>query len=283
MVWTPKGTIWLGMDKMLYILPFGQSTPTPIGHKIHSYTYLAGIEGVEDTPNAQMEFAAAVYHDGFYKLSVAGTGKSVNNVQWWLDVSRLQIDEDGFYGPWYGPMEGNVSGVTLGTNISCFASLTGPGDGGELLGGEDTASNNGFVYDLHKRSLFDDVGTTMPVSFQTYFHPMEADDFEKVIHHLELTLSDVVGTVNVEFHDISGAIKTGDSLGLSGTAVYWDDLFWDEFDWSNDAPTRVILHVDPSVKTRRLSLIIHHSTSTDKFELYNIRVKATEETFTFDT
>ncbi len=63
MIWTPKGTMWLGVDRQIYILSFGSSVPVPIGHKVQSYTYLADIEGIEDTPAGQIENACAVYQD----------------------------------------------------------------------------------------------------------------------------------------------------------------------------------------------------------------------------
>ena len=136
MVWTPKGTMYLGVDKQVYILPFKSSTPIPIGHKVTSLTYITTVEGIEDTPSNQIEFACAVYHDGFYKLSVAAAGGSTNTIQWWLDVDRLTQDENQLWGPWFGPMEGQA--------ISVFTVQSGAGDSGQLIAGSGI---NGSVAD----------------------------------------------------------------------------------------------------------------------------------------
>ena len=273
MVWTPKGTMYLGIDKQVYILPFNSSTPVPVGHKITSHTYLAGIEGIEDTPSGQIEKACAVYHEGFYKVSVAASGGSSNTIQWWLDVSRLKIDDDGLWGPWYGPMTGNA--------ISCFAVLSGAGDSGELYGGESAGATGSFVYQLDQKSVYGDVGTAIALYFQTYFNPLGSESIGSIVHAIEAELLDVLGTVNVEFHDITGSIKTGDTFALSGTAQYWDDNYWGEEDWSTSNPTRVRLPVSAALNTRRLSVIITHSSSNDKFELYGLRAKALQENEVF--
>ena len=73
MKWTPAGTVYLGTDKQVYILPYNSLTPVPIGHKITA----AGNrkeDGLESIPASQIANASAVYHEGFYKLSIAKTG-----------------------------------------------------------------------------------------------------------------------------------------------------------------------------------------------------------------
>ena len=269
MAWTPKGTIYLGIDKQVYILPFGSSTPVPIGHKITSFTYLAGIEGIEDTPSGQIENACGVYHDGFYKISVAATSGTTNTIQWWLDVSRLAVDEDGMWGPWYGPMVGNA--------ISVFMVQSGAGDSGELFGGEGNGATGSFIYQLDQKGVFGDNGTDIDLYYQTFYNPLGNENLRSQIHAVEAELLNVLGTVNVEFHDIEGSLKTGDNFALSGHADYWDDHYWDEEYWSSSQPTRVRLDVSPAILPRRLSMIIRHSSNNDKFELYSLRAKAIQE------
>ena len=67
MQWTPAGTIYLGTDKMVYILPFESLTPVPVGHKITAEGNQKE-DGLESIPAGQLAKASAVYHDGFYKL-----------------------------------------------------------------------------------------------------------------------------------------------------------------------------------------------------------------------
>ena len=273
MAWTPKGSMWLGVDRQVYLLPFHSSTPIPIGHKVQSNTYLAGIEGIEDTPSGQIQNACAAYHNGYYILSLAESGQSVNNVQWWLDVDRLYQDDNGYWGPWYGPMKGQ--------SISCFAVQSGNGDEGQLMGGESNASTGSFVYQLNQRSVHGDVGTAIDIYYQTIYHHLSSTFLDKDVHRIEAELLDVLGTVSVEFQDISGSLSSGQSFGLSGTAIYWDDAYWGEQDWSSSLPTRQVVNITPAIQPRRLSVIIQHSSSNDKFELYALRVEATEQNKVF--
>jgi len=163
MVWTPRGTMWLGIDLQVYLLPFDSSVPVPVGHKIISHTYLADIDGIEDTPSAQVQNACAVYHDGFYKLSITKSAGAYNTVQWWFDINRIHKDENGLYGPWYGPM--------LGNNIAAFATLNGPSDTGQLYGIEANATAGSFVYQLDQKSVYSDNGSAINIFYQTYFNP----------------------------------------------------------------------------------------------------------------
>ena len=268
MVWTPKGTMWLGIDKQVYLLPFNQSVPIPIGHKIISHTYLADIDGIEDTPSAQLTNACATYHNGFYKLSITKSAGTYNSIEWWLDVSRLQPDENGLWGPWYGPMTGN--------NIAVYANLNGPGDSGELYGIESNAVTGSFVYQLDQKDIYGDNGAAIHVFYQTYFNTLGNRYYPKEVHHCEIVLKNTDGSVGVNFSDIEGQIKTGDTLSLTGNAVYWDENYWDEFYWTSSLPTRQVVNISPALRPRTLSLTIENNTSTDTFELYGLSVYATE-------
>ena len=271
MCWTPAGTIWLGIDKQVYLLPFKSNTPIPIGHKIQSNS--TETEGIENIPAAYMATACAVYHKGFYMLSVPRSGQTVNNAQWWLDVSRLQQDEDGLWGPWYGPM--------LGQTISCFATQNGTGDSGELMAGEGTAASGSYVYEVNKSGVYADSGTAVTCLYKTFYNHLGAPAFVKDIHRMELELLDVLGTINVDCYDIFGVIKTGDVLTLSNNAIYWNDGYWGDNYWSSSSPIRVIMPVSPAIPPRRLSVLLKHTSNADKFELYGLRVEAIEQTQVF--
>ena len=276
MVWTPKGTIYYGIDKMVYLLPFESSTPIPIGHKVTSHTHLAGITGIEETPAGQIANACAVYHNGYYKLAVATVGQTVNNYQWWLDVSRLYQDEDGFWGPWYGPM--------TGMTVSCMAVLSGNSDSGELLGGEGTAANGGYIYSLNQDGVYADNGTAISLYYQTFYNALGNNPaLNKDVYRVEIELMDVLGTVNVDFLDITGTINTGSTVSLSGSAIFWDDAYWDDEYWSSSQPTRQIVNLSPAIKLRRLSLIVKSSSSNDTFEIYGLKAEATEQDTVFES
>lgn len=272
MQWTPQGTIYLGTDGQVYILPFKSSTPIPIGNKIRSNQ--TGIEGIEDIPNSQIQNACAVYHDGYYKLSITQSGQTKNNVQFWLDVNRLHQDEERLWGPWYGPM--------LGMSISVFANLNGHGDNGELIGGESSGTTGAFVYDLAQSSVFADVGIAMQIYYQSSYNPLGNMHLRKSVHRMEAELLDVLGTVTIGFFDIDANLKIGDSFGLSGSEIFWDDNYWGEKDWSNSAPTRQVVNITPAIQPRQLSLTVSSSNDNDTFEIFALRVEATEQNKVFD-
>ncbi len=276
MVWTPIGTMWLGIDRQVYLLPFNSVVPVPIGTKIQST--IQAIEGIENIPAAQITNACAAYHDGYYILSITTSGGTYNTTQWWLDTRRLYKDDDNHYGPWYGPMKGQ--------SISCFATQNGAGDSGELVAGE--AQAKGYVYYVNKATVYGDVtvsnATTKAIQmyFKSFFHPLGNGALRKDVHVIEAELLDVLGTVNVSLEDIESTLSSGLSFGLSGNAIYWNDVYWDEQYFSSTAPTRQRIHITPPVRPRRMAVIFQHNISTDNFVLYALRVKATEQGQVFE-
>jgi hypothetical protein len=276
MVWTPKGSMWLGLDKKIYLLPFNSSNPIPVSTKIESTQVQNGIESI---PAAQIKNAAAIYHDGYYKIAFADTGQTTNNIQLWLDINRLNADEDGHFGPWFGPMKGQT--------ISVFANQNGPGDQGELIGGENTAF--GYIYELHNKDNLADITPAATTSnkaiewiYKTMHNALGNPEFAKDIHKIELELLDTVATVNIDYHDIKGSIKTGDILKLTGGSLLWDSsILWDSLTWSDALPFRQKVYISPAIQPRRLSIIMKSSSSTNDFEIYAIRVKIAEQNLVF--
>ena len=275
LVHTPKGSIWLGNDSQVYLLPFNNAVPIPIGTKLQSN----GTEqGIENIPSGQIETAAAVYHDGFYKLTIARTGQTTNNSQYWLDINRLQADEDGHFGPWYGPM--------LGRDISCYAVQSGGNDLGDLIAGEQTAK--GYIYQMDANGTKSDfdasagAAKSITLSYKTFHNPLGSLSLAKDISRIELELLQLNGTVTIAFHDITGSIKTGNSFALTAGSVTWGSFNWGSQNWDAGAvPTRQILNVTPAIQPRRLALIIGHGSSTESFELYAIRVETIEQNVEF--
>jgi len=277
MKWTPKGTMWLGADRRVYLLPFGASTPIVVSKQIHS---TSDYEGIENIPAGQVENACAVYHDGYYKLSVARSGQTSNNSQWWLEIDRLIQKPDGYYGPWYGPM--------LGRTISCYEVQDGPADIGQLIAGEST--DKGFIYEMDVLSTTSDydpaAATTKAIDcrYKSFNNPLGQLALAKDVHKIELELRDINGTVDIEYHDITGAVKSGDSISLSGGALKWDNTFtWDgSRTWGRgEAPLRQVLNLSPNLQARRLAIIANHNSSSEKFELYAIRAEAIEQDIVF--
>jgi len=268
MTWTPAGSMWLGVDRQVYVLPFGSSVPIPVADKIRSN---GDTEGIESIPSGQIENACSVYHNGYYKLSVTRSGETDNKRQWWLDVRRMRQDERGLWGPWYGPM--------VGENVGVFALQSGEGDSGQLMAGDSRSdSGTSLVYELSQNGVFADAGTAIQVDYRTYFHILGNPLVKKEIHRTELEQLDHVGTVNVDFHDITGSLTTTKSLSLTGGEVKWDSANnWDSsVNWSAELPRRDVVEVSPAITPRKLSTIIKNNTSASDFELYEINVEATE-------
>lgn len=274
MVWTPKGAMWLGTDKQVYLLPFDSAAPIPVGHKVQSNIYLTGVKGIEDTANANISKACATYHEGFYKLAITGSGGIVNDTQWWLDVDRLYKDEKGLYGPWYGPMKGMT--------ISIFEVMNGEDDGGQLLGGESTTSGS-KVYFLGQRGVYGDLGNKISVDWWSFYNPLGNASLESAVSRVEFSLLDATSTVTAQFYDIEGLVKTSSPIGLSDAAIYWDDFYWDEFYWNSTQPVRKVFVLNPALQVRNMAIQLKNSSSDEKFELYGASVEVTEQKHIFGT
>lgn len=273
MQWTPKGTIWLGSDKVVYLLPFNQITPIPISRKIFS-THDTFISGIEDTPNAYVGQSCAVYHDGWYMLSVTVGNGTYNTQQWWLDVNRLEQDEAGEFGPWYGPMTGQ--------NINVFASQSGNGDGGELIAGEANPATGANIYEVNRRDMHADNAVAIPCVYRTFYNPMSNPRLLKNIERVEIELLDSVNSVNLSICDIEGALKSGISISLSSGMVYWGDAYWGVNYWSDNNFTRKQVDIQPILQARRIALELSHSSNDDKFELLSMSVQIHEQSKVFD-
>lgn len=269
--WTPKGTMWLGADRQVYLLPWDEISPVIVGTKIRSN--MSGLSGIESIPPGQIKNACAAYHNGHYILSVTASGGSNNTIQWWANIDRGAEDGDGVYGPWYGPM--------VGQSISCFANQNGSNDAGELVGGE--ATEKGYVYYLDDKSVNSDINSTdgtvkaIHCAWQTYYNPLGNTYMRKDVHKGELELLDVLGTVSVGFSDISGMVATTVNVEISGASVYWNDSYWGEDYWSSSVPARAAINISPAIHARRVSLLIENNTSNDTFELYAARLAAIDQ------
>ena len=282
MVWTPVGSLWLGIDKQVYLLPFDTLTPIPVGHPIQSV--IDGTKAIESIPTDQIKNACAIYHDGFYKLAFTPKNGSTNTIQYWLDVDRLQRDPDTDHiGPWYGPMVGNA--------VSVFATQTGPGDSGELMAGEDSGATGSFVYEANKDATHSDPeSTNIQVFWLSRYDPLGPSNtllqtgehlaVAKDLHMIELEHLDVTTSPTVDYTDITGALVTSSSSVRAALGVRWGDKSWNEFAWTGLTPVRQTIELSPALQPRRLALTVKQN-CTQRFELYAIRVFIIEQSLVF--
>lgn len=261
MAWTPAGTMYLGSDKMVYLLPFEALTPIPIGRKIFSTSQQDGIEAI---PASQLPNCSAVYHDGFYKLSIPTTNGVINKNQWWLDVERLARDDNRLWGPWYGPMEG--------MRFSAQEVQNGPGDNSEWIVGESDSGRGGFVYQADIKGNFSDLGENIPIGYQTFFNNLSSSLLNAVIHRIEFEMVASTGDYNIDYFDTVGKVRSSDALDLVGELVFLGESFYGDFFFNAIKPSRILQIVDPSIMVRFLSILIKNS-SIEKFELLAIRVE----------
>jgi len=275
MAWTPKGTMWLGIDKQVYILPFDSATPIAVGSKVQSAQ--GDITGIDNIPAGQLTNASAVYHDGFYKLSITKSGGSYNTEQWWLDITRLQIDADGHFGPWYGPM--------IGQSIGPMITLTGTGDIGQHYAGE--GQDKGYVYEISKDTTRSDItvsdgsANAITCSIKTYYNPLNNHSFRKQIDMIEAEFLDTDDSVSVSFNDITGLLKSAVNFQLQTSAVLWGAQNWGAFNWNDFGRTRKQLAIDPAIWPRRMCITLTNSSSDNDFKLFSLSAKAVEQSKEF--
>src|SRR3990167_7949416 len=258
---TPKGTIFLGNDRQVYILPIGSFNIVPIGHKIRSNNTLQ--TGIEAIPVAKISQAAAIYHNGFYKLSFTPSGGSLNTQQFWLDIDRLYQDENGHFGPWYGPM----TGMTIGM----FVNQAGSGDDGRLIGGEQDA--NGFVYRMNEAGTYADNTASQTMIFQSAYEPYADAALDSRITQTEIEMLTIVGSANLSFYDTTGSISGATAFGGSQSNTYYAEAYWGEFYWNGSGyPVREkIQHYHENIIGRQISTRIEYTSSTDSFKCYSIK------------
>jgi hypothetical protein len=264
---TPLGTMFLGTDRQVYLLPFGSARLQPVGTKIRSTGVVT--DGIESLPFAQMEKACAVYHDGFYKLSFAASGDTNNTTQYWLDIERIHPSQqnDGRWGPWFGPMKG--------MNISMFAKQDGTGDVGRLLGGN--ALSSGFVFRANEPSIFSDDSVAINSIFKSHHEVFGAEVLDKQINQTEIETIELSQTITIRFTDTIGPIGTEEVLTVAQSGgVFYDEEFYDEVFYSalNDPIRRCVQHFDNNLEGRAISTVVEYQSSTDALELYSIKEEA---------
>lgn len=275
-VQTPKGSIFLGNDRQVYLLPYESSFIIPIGYKIQ---HQLGGDGtipysLVDIPLAQMSQSCAIYHDGFYKLSFPYSSTRGNTVQYWLDIGRMYVDDKGHYGPWYGPMEGNDAGI--------FVHQNGAADNGLLLIGDQ--GSHGYVYSVDIPTIYRDAGTDIDMQLRTRGEALVDPGLDARVTQSELEMLSPTGSVSITLFDTNGSIGPSTSLSVASVGSYWDTgKKWDDGSmWSpSGQPTRQkVQYYDKNLIGRYIATDIEYSNNSD-YHIYSIvhEAKPMEKTF----
>lgn len=260
-VGTPLGTLFLGTDKQVYLISLDNRLIL-VGSLIRSNR--AEIKGIDQIPTGKMDKPFGVYHDGFYKLFFPAQNGTYNTIQYWLDITRFEQDRDGFWGPWYGPMQGQ--------SIAHAVVQNGPGDNGTMIGGEANATTGSLVYNMETTNA--DNGTAIAYIYQTNFDAHKRANMNKYIHSVDIEHASVDGTINVNFFDTTGAQSSGNQVSLTTDAVYWDDSFWNDSFWTAaGTPVRQQITPDEKLILRYLSVVFDFSSTAERFELYSIMAR----------
>lgn len=256
---TPIGTIFLSSDKQVYLITMDGNL-IPIGSNIFSNR--PEVNGLEDISTMNNAIPFAIYHNGFYKLSIPSASVTYNTVQFWLDCTRFhQHPRTGLYGPWFGPM--------MGQSISHGVVQNGPGDDGALMVGEANASTGGYIYQADNTNADD--GTAISMIYQTNYEDANRPDYYKTYKQFDAEFASVDGSLQTSFYDTPGVFSDGATTTLTSSSVYWDDVYWDDFYWSGAGePMRYQFVPTEKIIARNLSISLSYSSTTDQFKLYSI-------------
>lgn len=273
MAWTPRGSMWLGNDRMVYLLPFNSMRPVPIGQKIKSNQ--TGVTfGTDSISGAGLPSACATYQDGYYMLSYPKNGGTVNDTQMWLDVENLHQDEIGQWGPWFGPM--------VGPTISVFANTNGPGDNGGLLGGEATAATGSFVYILNEDGTYADVSADILTKWVPPYNSYGNQWITKRTHGMGFEVLDNKDGYTVGFFDITGVIGQNVSVPTSVSRTKYGGAKYGAVKYASSGPIRKTVNIDTPVDFRRLSTTVTNTSSTDDVQIYSAGIKLLDGDLAFE-
>jgi hypothetical protein len=271
MVWTPLGTCYMGIDLQVYLLPFDSIVPIPIGENIRSQ--IDGYTGIENQTSSNISNARAVYHDGFYKLSI--TTGTFNDEQWWLDVSSSfrrslgqSIANRSFSVGWFGPMKG--------MNFSEMISTTGAGDAGDFIAGEADTAVGAYVYDVSKLHLDDD-GTAITYEWRSFFNPLSDKFLNSICHKIEVEALNTIGSVLVSFEDSDNSVSPGSvTISAVGSPATYGSHNYGTVNYGGRAAFRKRFGISPPLNQRFIGLVIIGSATTIT-EIYSVRISEEQQ------
>lgn len=231
---TPIGTIFLGSDSQVYLLRYGSLDLIPIGSPLQAKEFLSiGIDSVQVN---EIRLAAAVYHDGFYKLSINAAG---TRLQYWLDVESTQL-------PWFGPM--------IGKSVVVY----GKTESNKLL----MADTDGFLYSESGELDTDASGANVNITmiYKSPFDYLSPEETDSEIMATEIDSSSTTVTVSVDLNDSVGIVG-GFTFTPGSSSVKWGaPVKWGSFKWSPKFSyvRSTIRHFQRGLRGRFLSMSFKH-------------------------
>jgi len=218
---TPKGVVFVGTDKTIYLIDPVAMRPLDIGSAIRPY--------LRNLTLHQLSRAAAVYEQGFYKLSIPTRdilGAIVPTVQFWADLRNLNPQERDFGTKWSGDHKGQA--------ISDFTIAKGPLDNDEVFG---ASANAPKIFQVSKRNLYTDDGQDIKVlakSPQIDHGDAHTEKVFKAIDEGIATTKNTTVTTTVEVHSTSNQVTQGQQFvtPISAPGTLWGGFQWGSALWT---------------------------------------------------
>lgn len=241
---TPIGLMFLGSDWNVYLVGADPRFPKKVGTRI--YPRLSTVL------RTQLPDACAVYHDGFYKLSVAAGGGTTNTEQYWGDVLSV-VDGATDEIEWYGPA----------TNLAlrCFILFDAPADALELRGGSDTV---GTIWKLAQSESYVDGSDTIVGKIHTKEFNEDDPLRDKIWNGFTFGyLKSATGSLSLDIVRDSGRAFTSETLSWTQSGALWDDAQWDEDLWAGEEYVEEAVNPDERLVGKTVQLQMTHSTASD--------------------
>ena len=258
---TPFGLVFLGVEpgglRNVFMIDADPHLPRRIGNLI--------TPALQNIPAAQLINATATFHNGFYKLSVATGGGATNTEQYWADFMPMLLNRPGEEAvpEWYGPM--------MNLALKSFVVFDGPGDSGQLRGGDNTA---GTVWKLNETATFNDGGTLIDGEIHTKSFN-EGDPLrQKIWNGFTFGfLQEDTGVLSVLAVVDAGRTQVAKTLSWTASGSLWDSAVFDTDLWGGEAFTEDVVNLDTRLVGRILQLQLRHALETD-FQLRDFGRKA---------
>lgn len=205
---TPKGVIFFGRQQgrnnIFIVLGEGLGARiVPVGDAIR--------QELAKIPASALDDVVAVYHDGYYRLSVRPSGKISNTREWWLKMDGIRQENIA----WYGPME-------RGVGMSSIIVRSGANDNNDLIGGGE----NGYVYRLD--TGFNDDGASIDVEIETGFYDFGFASQEKCLEDIYVNAQASGGSATVSV-DVDFGTTTSKTLAFTAIGGSFPYTFPFEF------------------------------------------------------
>lgn len=242
---TPAGAMFLGSDRMVYLINTDPKLPQKVGIRI--------LPELTNIPETRLSDACAAYHNYFYKLRFAAPGGATNTVEYWGDLLPVVLGLPDAEVEWYGPM--------LNGNYLSMIVQDGPDDALTLLGGDGGA---GTVWKLDQPTTYLD--GALPIAGQIFSPEFaEGDPLRDKIwgrFTFGLLKSDS-GQLQVDVVLNAGQTRKSKTYVWTVSAAQWDVAKWDQDQWAGGFFDEASVNWDERLVGHTMQLQLTHNVAAD--------------------